>query len=609
MGKINILENHVANQIAAGEVVERPASVVKELVENSIDAGSTKIEVNIKDGGLELIQVKDNGEGIFEDDVEKAFSRHATSKIISGKDLFRLTSLGFRGEALPSIAAVSRLTLKTSATNDGRGIQLQSEGGRILDRKEIAYIKGTEVSVQEIFFNTPARLKYLKSLQTELGHITDYMNRLSLGYPNISFTLIHNDRQIIRTNGNGNLSHVIAAIYGTGVAKNMLEIQGENLDFNISGFISKPEITRANKNHISLFVNGRYIKNFLLSQAIIKGYKSLLMVNRFPIAVLHIKMDPSLVDVNVHPAKLEARFSKEQELSKFIEEKVYKVLNREAFIREPVKSNPNIRYQHVQQDAFDFNLEIKENLPFFKKSNIDSDDISKKLPYNKNLNNENLKSDNHDKLNTFEEEVTPKRIEEKESEKLPFLDPIAQIQGTYIVAQNENGLYLIDQHAAHERIKYENNLDLMNEEDMASQELLIPLTMDFPKTEIDQIMSNLEELKESGLEIEPFGPQTILIRSTPQWIPKGKEIEFIEKIIIMVTNENKLKYEELRHDLVAGISCKSAIKANKYLTKKEMEVLIEQLRQTQNPFSCPHGRPTIIHFSYNDIEKMFKRVV
>lgn len=650
MGKITILDEHVANQIAAGEVVERPASVVKELIENSIDANSTVIDISIVDGGFSMIKIKDNGEGIEEDDIEKAFHRHATSKIKTGRDLFKIKSLGFRGEALPSIAAVSRITLKTSTNSDGRGTAVTIEGGRILSKSELAFSRGTEITIQDLFFNTPARLKYLKSLQTELGHIIDYCNRLSLAYPNISLTLNHNDRNIFRTKGDENLLHTIAAIYGSGLAKNMIYLHGENLDFKVSGYISKPDFTRAIKSHISIFVNGRYVKNFLLSQSVIKGYSTLLMVNRFPIVVLKIELDPALVDVNVHPAKLEVRFSKEQELMKYLEEVIFNALKKERLIREPISNAPNIKYSNETQGSINFQLgldrmlEMKDNKEqdsnlgnnrkkpdeydenkqdndcrnaFYDSNNNDfkphevsnayirSEDI---VVTNDIIEKNNTSNTNFDN-NISKSNLTNLNFEQDGIDRLPLLDPIAQFGGTYIIAQSDKGLYLIDQHAAHERIQYERNLQLFRNKRMISQELLIPFTLDYSKHEVEDIIFSLDKFAEHGITIEQFGLQTIKVRSIPEWIPSEKEAQYLERIIQMVLNEDEVDFLELHNDIIASTSCKSSIKANQYLTKREMESLIEQLRRTENPFSCPHGRPIIIHFSFYDIEKMFKRVV
>jgi len=635
LGKITILDEHVANQIAAGEVVERPASVVKELIENSIDANSTIIDISIVDSGFSMIKIKDNGDGIEEEDIEKAFLRHATSKIKTGRDLFKIRSLGFRGEALPSIAAVSRIALKTSTNTDGRGTVVTLEGGRVLAKNEIAFSKGTEITIQDLFFNTPARLKYLKSMQTELGHIIDYCNRLSLAYPNISFSLNHNDRNILRTNGDDNLLHAIAAIYGSGLAKNMLYLNEENLDFKVSGYLSKPDFTRANKNHISIFVNGRYVKNFLLNQAVIKGYDTLLMVNRFPVIALKIELDSSLVDVNVHPAKLEVRFSKEQELMKYLEEVINSALKKESLIRQPISNTPRFNDKNAIQEAINFklnsdSLELQDNKEVSRQREIKQEDNKRNSFYQGQTNDfkphevssfyakseefaiddTNIGNNYIDGISTADKYIEDKfEAEQDKIDRIPLLDPIAQFGGTYIIAQSEKGLYLIDQHAAHERIQYEKNLQMFKHKRMSSQELLIPLTIDFSKQEVEDIIDAIDKFAENGIIIEQFGLQTIMIRSIPLWIPSEKANQYLEKIIQMVLNEEEIDFLDLHNDIIASTSCKSAIKANQFLTKKEMEVLLEQLRKTENPFSCPHGRPIIIHFSFYDIEKMFKRVV
>jgi DNA mismatch repair protein MutL len=322
MGKIQVLDEHLANMIAAGEVVERPASVVKELVENAIDAQATTIEVHVEEGGLELIRIVDDGHGMDREDCSLAFERHATSKISSARDLFRIRTLGFRGEALPSIAAVSRIELTSSQSSSQVGTRLTNEGGQIGELVDVAARKGTEICVRSLFYNTPARLKYMKSIATEVGHISDYVNRLALTHPSISFTLTHNGKTLLQTSGDGKLLHVMAAIYGVQVAKLLLPISGETLDFRWTGFVSKTEVTRANRSYLSTLVNGRYVRSYALNNAIMRGYHTLLPVGRYPIVALQIDMDPTLVDVNVHPAKLEARFSKEEELCQVIEQSV-----------------------------------------------------------------------------------------------------------------------------------------------------------------------------------------------------------------------------------------------------------------------------------------------
>ncbi len=574
LSKIHILDEHVSNKIAAGEVIERPSSIVKELIENCIDAGSTKIEISIKEGGIDFIRIKDNGEGIDEKDIEKAFLRHATSKIKDDRDLLKLKTLGFRGEALASIAVISHITLRTSNNNEGKGFEAIIEGGNFKGKMEIAFVKGTDILVTNIFYNTPARLKYMKSIQRELGYIIEYVNKLSLAHPKISFYLINNERLILRTLGDGNLLHVISAIYGNNIAKSMLAINLSDIDFSITGFISNTEITRANKNYIHFFINGRYIKNFQLVQALLRGYKDLLMINRYPISIINIKMDPSIVDINVHPAKLEARFSKEKELLNILEEAIHEGLKKYSLIPEPLNKNTNYKNSSDIQSSYE---------SFFNKE---------------------------DSLNTYVHEELSQIVVNSvkdSSEILPIFEPVAQIFGTYILAQNNEGLYLIDQHAAHERINYENNIKKIKQAKLEKQELLIPITLDYSKSEVDQILLRIDELKGIGLDVELFGKQTFIIRSVPNWVTKGQEQILIDKSFQIILEDRAINILELNKEVIADESCKSSLKANKFISIKEMEALLEQLRNTENPYSCPHGRPVIIQFSKYDIEKMFKR--
>ncbi|RAV18881.1 DNA mismatch repair endonuclease MutL, partial [Paenibacillus contaminans] len=340
MGSIRILDDHIANQIAAGEVVERPSSVVKELVENAIDAGSTRIDVSLEEGGLQLIRVTDNGSGIEGDDCKNAFLRHATSKIATGKDLFHIRTLGFRGEALPSIAAVSKVECVTATDSGGLGRRLCIEGGTFIALEDAAASRGTDILVKELFYNTPARLKYMKTIQTELGHVSDYIYRLAMAHPGIAFTLKHNGNSLLQTLGNGDLLQVVAAVYGTALAKQMVPVSGESLDYAVQGYVSKPELTRANRSAVSTFINGRYVKNYTLANAVLNAFHTLLPINRFPAAALHLTMDPSLLDVNVHPAKLEVRFSKEAELMQCVEQAVRESLGRHVLIPQGKSAAP-----------------------------------------------------------------------------------------------------------------------------------------------------------------------------------------------------------------------------------------------------------------------------
>ncbi|WP_454191733.1 DNA mismatch repair endonuclease MutL [Paenibacillus sp. Marseille-Q7038] len=681
MAKIHVLDEHIANQIAAGEVVERPASVVKELVENSIDAGSTRIDVSVYEGGLQTIRVTDNGGGIDPDDMETAFYRHATSKIENGRDLFEITSLGFRGEALPSIAAVSKVRLVSSNKDDGRGREIVIEGGRLIRHEDITASRGTDFTVEELFYNTPARLKYMKTIQTELGHISDAIYRMALSHPHIAFTLRHNGNMLLQTIGNGDLVQVIAAIYGTSAAKTMLPVNGENLDYKIRGFVSRPDFTRANRNGISTIINGRYIRNYGLNQALLKAYHTLLPINRFPLAVLQLEMHPSLVDVNVHPAKLEVRFSKEVELYAFVEEIVHASLRQEVLIPQVVKqtigkpgSTSTVQEQfHFPRGKIEDRAETKQFSGSFAKQYTSS--IEKELPSSEirersvsyeqqvqspdqtlpskgskdDLDEDYIQPDGkQESLSPFNYSEAPSEVrnerqqvkqsqlnksfkdyyrdiaasknnkpadpyhhssERPELPEFPELSLIGQHHGTYLIAQNDSGLYLIDQHAAHERINYEFYYKQFGNPVEASQELLLPITLEFTPSETEQLKTKLPWFEKAGVYLEHFGGQTFRVTSYPYWFPKGSEESIILEMAEWVLSERSIDLSKLREASSIMCSCKASIKANQKLTEKEAEVLLERLAECKQPYTCPHGRPIVVSFSTYDLEKMFKRVM
>ncbi|WP_240419628.1 DNA mismatch repair endonuclease MutL [Paenibacillus periandrae] len=645
MGIIRVLDEHIANQIAAGEVVERPSSVVKELVENAVDAGSSRIDVTIEEGGLALIRVSDNGSGMQSDDCEAAFFRHATSKIVSSQDLFSIRTLGFRGEALPSIAAVSKVTCLTSTNSSGLGHQLVIEGGTVKVSEETAAPRGTDIQVRELFYNTPARLKYMKTVQTELGHVSDFIYRLALAHPEIAFTLKHNGSVMIQTLGNEDMRGVIAAIYGTTVAKTMLPIEGEQLDYSIRGFIGKPETTRANRNGISTFINGRYVRNFTLIHALMQGYHTFLPINRFPVAAIHIEMDPTLVDVNVHPAKLEVRFSKEQELIQFVEEQVRHVLNQQVLIptgAAPSKSKP---INHIQeqlelyrsappassangnidkaydrkQDVEALNrwsqadlqsereLDVKRSVNTFNSTGRDTEQRDKQLRSEPVQSFKEQSAANEALLRTLaadEQTVAPVLP------SFPKLSPIGQMHGTYIIAQNEEGLFLIDQHAAHERINYEYYFEKFGNPAEASQELLVPITLEFTSSDAVRIQDKLPLLEQAGVYVEPFGGNSFLVRAYPHWFPDGDEKALIDEMTEWLLAERKsVDVSRLREKAAIMCSCKASIKANQSMRVNEMEALLDRLAACRNPYTCPHGRPIVISFSTYELEKLFKRVM
>lgn len=628
--KIIQMSDNLANKIAAGEVVERPASVVKELVENSIDANSTWIKVDIKEAGLEEIKVTDNGEGISEEDSERAFLPHATSKIKDENDLFHVRTLGFRGEALASIASVSKLTIQTSEGN-AAGTRLTIEGGKILKKEKSDARRGTEITVYDLFFNTPARLKYMKSIHTELGHITDLLNRLALSHPNIRFEATHNGKALFNTAGTGDVLQVISRVYGMNVARNMLYVKEKNLDFEIEGYIAKPEVTRASRNYISTMINGRYIKSIPLNQAILRGYHTLLPIGRSPIVVLSIKMDPILVDVNVHPTKLEVRFSKDKELFTLIESLIRNTFRETTLIPEMTQVQKPKNKQASMQHTMDFGSTEKMPIPGPKQTIVEAEAIIDRSKNNEHIAYENTEpfSVNSSKLPprevpmelTSEKEVDDHENEslvdmevlqtkEKEStQRVPTMYPIGQLQGTYILAQNENGLYMIDQHAAQERIKYEFFKKKLGNPANELQELLLPMTFEFSKQESLFIEQYKDEMMKVGIFLESFGNQSYVIRSHPTWFPKGFEEEVIREIIEQIMNEEKVNIESIREEAAILMSCKRSIKANHYLNTDEMFQLLEDLRTTTDPFTCPHGRPIIVHFSTYELEKMFKRVM
>lgn len=615
------MSDALANKIAAGEVVERPASVVKELVENSIDANSTWIKVDIKEAGLEEIKVTDNGDGMSEEDSERAFLPHATSKIRNESDLFHVKTLGFRGEALASIASVSKLTVKSSE-GDKAGIQLILEGGKIIDKKKSDARRGTEITVNDLFFNTPARLKYMKSLHTELGHITDLLNRLALSHPNIRFEATHNGKGLFKTAGTGDLLQVISQVYGMNVAKNMLMVKEENLDFHIEGFIAKPEITRASRNYISTIINGRYIKSIPLNQAIIRGYHTLLPIGRSPIVVLSINMDPILVDVNVHPTKLEVRFSKDKELYTQIEELIRHKFREFTLIPEMTETSKLKPKEKSYQHSMDFNSSssviesndsVRETIGNWSKpADVEEDALEDNLtPTNSSSPKEEIFTSYEVNKDEIKDEYKNEELSFKNvsKQRVPMMYPIGQLQGTYILAQNENGLYMIDQHAAQERIKYEFFRDKLGKPANELQELLLPMTFEFSKQESLFIEQYKEEMEKVGIFFEAFGNQTYIIRSHPNWFPNGFEEEVIREMVEQIMNEEKINVESIREDAAILMSCKRSIKANHYLNQDEMFRLLEDLRNTTDPFTCPHGRPIIVHFSTYELEKMFKRVM
>ncbi|MFE4894610.1 DNA mismatch repair endonuclease MutL [Peribacillus butanolivorans] len=648
MGKIIQLDEALSNKIAAGEVVERPASVVKELVENAIDANSTIIEIELVEAGLGSIRIVDNGDGILADDIEAAFKRHATSKIKDENDLFRIRTLGFRGEAMPSIASVSRFELK-SCTGEGVGTRILLEGGIVKELEASSSRKGTDIMVSDLFYNTPARLKYMKTIHTELGNITDVANRLALSHPDVSIRLSHNEKRILHTNGNGDVRQVLAAIYGMNIAKKMIPIQASSLDFTLSGYIVMPEVTRASRNYISTMINGRFIKNYALVKAILDGYHTLLPIGRFPIALLNIEMDPILVDVNVHPSKMEVRLSKEQELYNLVSETIKSAFKKLSLIPSGYTPSPKLEQVKSEQTTLDLDHvvesgkrvleEAKKEASLLKNTLIRENQEQKNYqdPVEEIVNIEPIEelvysSDEQQQMEDTYIPVIPEderrpyfesaegyttytaeqeeeiQIDESAS-RIPPMYPIGQMHGTYIFAQNEKGLYIIDQHAAQERIKYEYFKEKVGRVENELQDMLVPITLEFSTDQCIRINEYQHELEKVGVYLEEFGYNAYIVRSHPQWFPKGIEQEILEEMIEQLLSMKKVDIKKLREEAAIMMSCKASIKANRHLRNDEIQALLDELRHTTDPFTCPHGRPIIISYSIYEMEKMFKRVM
>jgi DNA mismatch repair protein MutL len=639
LGLIRVLDVHLSNQIAAGEVVERPSSVVKELVENAIDAGSSRIEVMVEEGGLQLIRITDNGAGMDAEDCQLAFSRHATSKIATSKDLFQIRTLGFRGEALPSIAAVAKISCTTSREESGLGTRLRMEGGEVTALEETAAPRGTDIVVKDLFYNTPARLKYMKTVQTEMSHISDYLYRLALSYPNIAFSLRHNSNLLLQTAGKGDLLQVIASIYGNASAKQMLKLEAENPDYRLSGWVSKPELNRSNRQAMTLIVNGRYVRSFGLSQAITEAYHTLLPIHRYPLAVVHLQMEPTLLDVNVHPAKLEVRFSKEQELYQFVQTAIKHHLRQQTLIPEPQRAT--VKEQVVQERlalygqhgqaaaAREQTIAADESASFEGARGAASvrsfePDIKPgstgAAPIQPSMDNKEWRRPvNASSAPRFTPAAAPENVMswiEPPAESppaapvFPELNPIGQVHGTYIVAQNETGLYLIDQHAAHERINYEKYYDLFGNPADASQELIVPITLEFTTAETEILKDKLPIFEQAGVVLEHFGGHSFIVRAYPYWLPKGEEERIIRDMADWILSEKQtIDIAKLREQSAILCSCKASIKANDRMSMQEMEGLIARLSNCRSPFTCPHGRPITVSFTTYELEKMFKRVM
>ncbi|WP_027623500.1 DNA mismatch repair endonuclease MutL [Clostridium lundense] len=649
MSRINLLDKDTFNKIAAGEVVERPFSVVKELVENSIDAGSKNIIVEIEEGGQKLIKVTDDGSGIFPDDIEKAFLAHATSKIEKIEDVFVLNTMGFRGEALASISSVSKTLLRSRVEEFSFGKEIYIEGGTIEYIRETGVNIGTIIEVRDLFYNVPARLKFLKSTSREASLISDIIHRLALANPEISFKLINNNKTVLNTYGTGNIEDVIRTIYGKNTIDNIISFEEYNDILSIYGYIGNAEISRGSRNNQSIFVNRRYIKNRLITTAVENAFKSFLTVNKFPFFITFIDIFPEYVDVNVHPTKTEIKFKDDRMIFSSVFNGVHKALRNslvDSFSIDIENSTDDISSKEVMKEDLKFETVQKIQLPIDLKedkpssfadlyngkdkpdtNNYDVNPIcnSSFINEKKDCSKDYSMEEKNEVLNKVENvnkkdiisvmktdvPIEPKPIPLKEEvpiAKFSKLRIIGQFNSTYILAQAAEDLYIIDQHAAHEKILFEKYRFNIQNGGVKSQVLLTPVVIELLPEDFIYYVENEEIFKRVGFNIEVFGDNTISIREVPFIIGKPELNDLFMAIIDNIKNLGNGDTAEIKYNKIAKLACKSAIKANDKLSFDEMESLLENLRYIDDPFTCPHGRPTIIKITLNELEKRFKRI-
>jgi DNA mismatch repair protein MutL len=657
MGKIVILDENTANKIAAGEVIERPASVIKELVENSMDAGASSISVEIKNGGISFIKVTDNGSGIDEDDAEISFERHSTSKIRNADELDSIRTMGFRGEALASIAAVSNVELMTRVQKNQHGMYIRIQGGNIKEVKQTGCPIGTTFIIKELFYNTPARFKFLKKDSTETGYISDTISRIALGNPQISFRFINSNAPILHTPGNNDLLSTIYCIYGKDTAKEVNEINYNDGKLKITGYAGKPEIARATRNNQSIFINRRYIRSKIISSAIDEAYKTILMKNKFAFIVLNIEINPLLVDVNVHPTKMEVRFSEEQDIFRSVYHAVNNAfLGKDKMIfEEPQKSNDSFKINNFQTTKNEYSqskLEVEKNLLIERPIKIKLNEINTEqiimVHEVKNSNNNVHEAVNNklEEINDIPPENFNDKIDENKdlfkndlsnnytrniniaananersskyaTDKSSYTSDnilsnsriIGQAFSTYILLQHADEIILLDQHAAHERILYELLKKKFEGNEPIAQLLLTPIVIIVTHQELKFLEDKKDFLNKLGYIYDNFGNNSVIIRAVPD-ISDGDSIKgvFME-VIDNLINTNKSDYSMITDETLYMIACKGAVKANKKLDDIEIKAILDGLNELENPYTCPHGRPTIIKMTKHELEKKFKRIV
>lgn len=664
MPQIQVLDQITIDKIAAGEVIERPASIVKELVENSIDAKAASVTVEIQDGGISLIRVTDNGSGIEREDIRNAFLRHSTSKIRKVEDLAHIASLGFRGEALSSISAVTRTELITKTKEDTFGTRYVIEGGVEQSLEDAGAPDGTTFLVRQLFYNVPARRKFLKTPMTEAGHVQDLLMRLALSHPEVAFTFINNGQTKMRTSGNGKLRDVIYSIYGREAAANLIELDYSMDGLVMKGYLGKPVITRGNRNFENYFVNGRYVKNAMLSKAIEDAYKDFLMQHKFPFVVIHFQVDGEKIDVNVHPTKMEMRFQRQQDVYNIVYEGVHRTLLEPELIPQVEAPAPKVISQPKSESPFllkpktapqpmekkpeekeephdeaYFMKKMKERVLSYHQRNSSAEVAKKEQIFRPQAQAERIKDalarakevekqpqkqaeeqpeliretpvyetkpvteEKAEQLNLFEEHLLKR--EKKAEYKL-----IGQVFETYWLVEFENSLYIIDQHAAHERVLYERTLKEMKNREFTAQYLSPPIILSLSMQEAQVLNENMDRFTRIGFEIEPFGGEEYAVRAIPDNLfGIAKKELLLEMLDDLADGISTSMTPELIDEKVASMSCKAAVKGNNRLSAQEADALIGELLLLENPYHCPHGRPTIIAMTQRELEKKFKRIV
>lgn len=601
MGKIQLLSADVANMIAAGEVVERPASVIKELVENSIDAKATVIEVRVREAGKSYMSVTDNGVGMDKEDALLAFTRHATSKVVDMNDLFRISTLGFRGEALPSIASVSKITLQTSTGEVGTLVEI--EDSQVIKVDACPSRVGTKIEVENLFYNTPARLKHLKSNYTELAAINEVMKKMVLSYPNVSFSLYNDDKLVYTTSGRGDLLENIALIEGMNIAKNMIKVESEDFDFTVSGYTSALGESRPNRYSIITILNGRSVRIPNVQNAIIEAYKTYLPPDRFPITILKIDSELSLVDVNVHPSKNEVRLSKENELKELIKSMILEALGKSFIAPSAIVKKEKEGIQESFILDYDLSSRLMKSSVVEKVENTIVEERKEEYVSAPIYSKEEFI---HDSVEIQKEEKIIESVKVEERKPVKHLKLHGQVHGTYIVGEDEEGMYLIDQHAAMERVNFEHFSKVLVE-NREMMDLLVPVVLELDVATATELPRYLTILEDFGLYLEQFGINTYRINSIPMWMKDSDVKIFATEMIDSIVSSQKIDLAGLRHHAISTLACKASLKANKVFSIMELEVLMDRLFMCDNPYTCPHGRPTIVKFTKYDLEKMFKR--